>query len=332
MDNILCAPVMIPTLNRYEHLKKCIQSLKDNSLAKQTELYISLDFPPDDKYREGYARVKKYLEDGITGFKEVFIYYQKNNLGPGGNASFLQQEIFKKHDRYIYTEDDNVFSPNYLEYMNQCLEKFKDDESIFAIGGYSYPIHWTGKKNILIRQSLNFPAWGYGIWKKEYEEETQFSQTDVFEFMKSFRNARALYRQQRNLFNQAVYIASGKHYLAVLGNGKLRHIDAVKGLYMTINKKYMILPALSKVRNIGHDGSGQNCQAARKNDFTFKWYNFTGQEIDLSTQFLLDEANILDISSSHVKQLNHYFKLSNATLLKTWVIWFLKIWLKKDKA
>lgn len=320
---------MIPTLNRCEHLKKCIQSLNNNSLAAQTELYISLDFPPAEKYKEGYDRVKEYLQSGITGFKEVHIFYQKTNLGPSENSSFLQKEIFKRYDKYIYTEDDNIFSPNYLEYMNQCLEKYKDDDTIFAIGGYSYPIHWTDDSNVLIKQSLNFPAWGYGIWKKKYEDEKLFSRTDVFNYLKNFQNAKDLYRYHRNLFNHAVYIASGKHYLAILSNGELRHIDAVKGIYMFINKKYMILPALSKVRNIGHDGSGQNCQAAKRNDKTSDWYNFAEQEMDLSSKFILDEAKILDAGQSHVKQLNHYFKVSHKAMIKVWIIWFLRIWLKK---
>lgn len=321
---------MIPTLNRYEHLKKCIQSLQKNSLAAQTELFISLDFPPAEKYKEGYDQVKEYLQSGITGFKEVNIYYQESNLGPGKNSSFLQNEIFKRYDKYIYTEDDNIFSPNYLEYMNQCLEKFKNDETIYAIGGYSYPILWADDRNVLIRQPFNFPAWGYGTWKKEYENEKLFSRTDVIKYLKNLRNAIALYRDHRNIFNQAVYIASGKHYLAILSNGELRHIDAVKGLYMIINKKYMILPAISKVRNLGHDGSGQNCRTAKRNDHTSNWYNFAEQEIDLSTKFFLDEAKILDVNKLHVKQLNQYFKVSHGAMIKTWIIWFLKIWLKKN--
>lgn len=330
MNNIICAPVIIPTLNRYKHLKKCIQSLKNNSLAKQTEVYISLDFPPHEKYQAGYDQVKKYLQGGITGFKEVYIFYQKTNLGPSENSSFLKKEIFKKYDRYIFTEDDNVFSQNYLEYMNLCLEKFKDDETIYAIGGYTIPIEWSDDSNMIIRQSLDFTAWGYGTWKKEYEKEKLFSRTDIYKYLNNFQNAKYLYRNQRNLFNHAVYIASGKHYLAILDNGELRHIDIVQGLYLFINKKYMIFPAISKVRNMGYDGSGQNCKIAKNHDDTVNWYEYEKQEMDLSAKFILDETKILDINQSHIKQLNHYFKVSHCTMIKTWIIWFLKIWLKKE--
>ena len=46
------APITITTLNRYEHFVRCIQSLENNGLAKETELFISVDFPPSDKYKE----------------------------------------------------------------------------------------------------------------------------------------------------------------------------------------------------------------------------------------------------------------------------------------
>ena len=42
---IKCAPILIPTLCRYEHFVKCIQSLKENTLANESDLFIALDYP-----------------------------------------------------------------------------------------------------------------------------------------------------------------------------------------------------------------------------------------------------------------------------------------------
>ena len=107
------APVIIPTCNRIEHLKKCINSLASNEFAKFTEIYISVDFPPSEKYEKGYNEVINYLKGGIGGFKEVFVYIQEKNLGPSENANFLANQI-KSYDRWIFTEDDNEFSSNFL--------------------------------------------------------------------------------------------------------------------------------------------------------------------------------------------------------------------------
>ena len=49
------APVLIPTCNRIHHLKRCVESIARNKLAKETELYISVDYPPSEKYQDGYS-------------------------------------------------------------------------------------------------------------------------------------------------------------------------------------------------------------------------------------------------------------------------------------
>ena len=102
------AAVIIPTLNRKKHLKRCIESLQRNSDAKSTDLYISVDFPPAEKYQKGYPEVCEYVKT-ITGFATVNLYYQDKNLGPGLNRKFLEEKIAEKHDKYIFTDDDNEF-------------------------------------------------------------------------------------------------------------------------------------------------------------------------------------------------------------------------------
>ena len=58
---MIYAPILITTLNRYECLRRCIESLQKNSWADKTELFISVDYPPTDKYVDGYNKIKKYL-------------------------------------------------------------------------------------------------------------------------------------------------------------------------------------------------------------------------------------------------------------------------------
>ena len=63
---MIYAPVAVWTLNRYEHLRCCIDSLKKNKYAIDTEVYISLDFPPSEGYQEGYDKVRAYLHQNIS--------------------------------------------------------------------------------------------------------------------------------------------------------------------------------------------------------------------------------------------------------------------------
>ena len=61
-DAMKYAPVIIPTLCRYEHFVRCVESLKKNTWAKYTDIYIGLDYPKKDSHREGYLKIKEYLQ------------------------------------------------------------------------------------------------------------------------------------------------------------------------------------------------------------------------------------------------------------------------------
>ena len=57
MENKLLIPICIPTCNRYEHLKRCVESLSKCTLASETDLIISVDYPPSDKYVDGNEKI-----------------------------------------------------------------------------------------------------------------------------------------------------------------------------------------------------------------------------------------------------------------------------------
>ena len=87
------APVMITACNRYDHLQRCIASLQRNGYAKETELYISVDYPWDETYLNDWEKVCGLLRGPIEGFKQVTIYYQESNLGFYENKTFLYKSM-----------------------------------------------------------------------------------------------------------------------------------------------------------------------------------------------------------------------------------------------
>ena len=57
------APVIIPTLSRYEHFRKCFESLEKCTYAEETDVYVGLDYPPSEKYIEGWKKIDRYLQE-----------------------------------------------------------------------------------------------------------------------------------------------------------------------------------------------------------------------------------------------------------------------------
>lgn len=251
------APVIIPTLNRADHLQELVDSLKKNAYAKYTDLYISVDYPPNANYEAGYHAVKKYLQCKIEGFKNVFIYFQTANLGAFQNALFLVSEVGKRYDRYIITEDDNIFSPNFLEYMDKCLDKYEDNAEVIAVSGHIHDGIKNDSSNLLIMNSVLYDAWGVGHWvnkdKKVYEELT-FSYLE--NILNDYHRAYRLYNSNKFFFRLCVDCVIKHKGDMFSEKGEFYLIDQILTIYLNDANKRVINPSVSKVKNCGDDGSG----------------------------------------------------------------------------
>ena len=138
MNNKIFAPVLIPTLNRYEHLKRLVESLSKCHNADRTDLIIGLDYPPSDKYTEGWKKIKEYLPY-ITGFNNVIVIEANQNKGAGENfKSLLAYVIEQRYIGFIASEDDNEVSPNFLDFMNFGIKKCLEDKNFLGVCGYNY--------------------------------------------------------------------------------------------------------------------------------------------------------------------------------------------------
>ena len=70
------APVCIVTLNRYEHFRKCLESLEQCTGANKTEVFVSLDYPPSEKYIEGWKKTDAFLAQKEQNNWRLFLRQQ----------------------------------------------------------------------------------------------------------------------------------------------------------------------------------------------------------------------------------------------------------------
>lgn len=171
-------------------------------------------------------------------------------LGIHGNIWGSVEEILRSHDRFILSEDDNVFSPAFLEYVNKGLDKFESDKSVLAINGYRhfYDIKFDG--NNFYRQSVDFSAWGFGMWKDRFE--TSRAALERSYWIKKSLSPFNWFNTFRNGLNRL----SG--FIGKIA-GDTSMDDNGLSVYMAVNGMDVVMPEESMVRNTGWDGSGQNC-------------------------------------------------------------------------
>ena len=239
-------PVGIPTLCRYEHFKRCVESLARNTHADKTELVIGLDYPPSDKYREGYEKISKYI-DTIEGFAKVTVFRHKENLGAVGNFRYVERYIYSIYDAAIMTEDDNEFAQNFLDYMDKSLSRFKKDPKVLSVSGYCHPdFGYTGEVPVCF--SYEVSAWGIGMWRdKQILTTPKECQLYFEQFLRNKFLSIKIMRMCPTLFNMLLGVL---HY----------HLcDAQRGIYNMIEGTTQVRPTKTLVKNWGYDGSGINC-------------------------------------------------------------------------
>jgi len=133
MRNI--APIALFAYNRIEHTKRTIEALKANPLALDSQLYIFSDGPKNDKDHPEVENLRNYLKT-ISGFKSVKIFESKENKGLAPSLIAGINQIFEEQDTLIVFEDDIICSPLTLEFLNDCLDIYKDDKNVGMIHGH----------------------------------------------------------------------------------------------------------------------------------------------------------------------------------------------------
>lgn len=243
------SPILIPTLCRFEHLKRCVDSLSKCTYADKTDLYIALDYPLNDSHWAGYNKIIKYIPQ-IIGFNNVILIKREKNYGAVENTNLIIREVFEKNDRIFFSEDDNEFSPNTLEYINVGLEKFEKDDSIYAICASHHQIDIPNSTTGTYFTLDSYSPMGFATWKNKFLKYSEIDkQKYIVNFLNSYSNYKRFKKERLYLIASMLESISKKYILD----------DGLLTSYLLKNNMKCVFPISHKVRNHGHDGSGINC-------------------------------------------------------------------------
>lgn len=241
------APVVIFVYARPEHTKKMIESLSKNKLAKQSDVWIFSDYAKKESAIDKVNQVRKYIH-GIKNegyFKEVHIIEEQKNKGLANSVIEGVGKIIKEFDKVIVVEDDLILTENFLEYMNEALEFYKEDNRIWSISGYNVPMTIPKKYNKDIYLNYRGCSWGWATWKDRWDLVDW-----KVEDYKSFK---------RNIFKRKKFNRGGEDMALMLDSQVKGKIDswAIRWCYEQSKRDmYTIYPVKSLVYNDGLDGSG----------------------------------------------------------------------------
>jgi hypothetical protein len=249
MSDNQIAPVALFVFKRLDHVKKTLESLARNELALDTDLIIFSDGPASKKDVDDVARVRNFLSQ-VYGFKSVKTVFRESNLGLSKSIKSGLGEMFLHYESIIVLEDDMITSTYFLKFMNEALQKYKNDNRVASISGYVYPTEGKLPENFFIRGA---DCWGWATWSRGwmlYSDDGEFLLEKIikgrleriFDFNRSYPYTEMLMDQIEGR-NDSWAI---RWYAATFLQGKLT-----------------LYPGRSLVHNIGNDESGTH---SRKNN------------------------------------------------------------------
>ena len=126
------APIALFVYNRPTHTRLTVEALLRNPESACSSLYVFSDGPKNANDNYAVCEVRKYLSH-ISGFAEIHIIERKHNWGLANSIIDGVTQLCNQFGRTIVLEDDLETSSYFLAYMNEALERFKDDESVAAV-------------------------------------------------------------------------------------------------------------------------------------------------------------------------------------------------------
>jgi len=162
-----CAPVLLIGYNRSDFIEKQLDILRK---AAPERLYVAVDAPKDGD-RESAAANKRIRElvaaaDWTTN---VFTMFQERNIGCKYAVSKAITWFFENEESGIILEDDCMASLDFFRFATEMLDRYKDDERIGAVNGFSFFGSRTDCSQTY-RFSIHMDVWGWASWRRVWKD------------------------------------------------------------------------------------------------------------------------------------------------------------------
>lgn len=254
--------LVITAFNRPQHLEKTLQSALKH--CENIPVWIFIDGP---RGVEDVINVKT-CKDVAIEFKNQYRYEAKiftsdENRGLAQSIINAANTAFSIYEYVIFLEDDIVTSKEFYKFMDLCAEVYEHNANVMQVSGFNYNNKHVNTDTL---KSYFLPfttSWGWATWRRAWQH----------------------FNNDHNHW---------QHYFSSIG--RRRRFDAFGGFYNQLQRNYsgtihtwavfwyatvfeqqglVIYPETSLIKNIGHDGTGENCGTSNLQNVNLLQSEFT---------------------------------------------------------
>jgi hypothetical protein len=297
------APIILFAYDRLAHTRQTVEALLRNIGVRNHDLFIYSDAPRTLSSESAVSAVRDYLKT-IAGFRSITIRYRKHNYGLAKSIIDGVTEVLMFHEQVIVMEDDLITSPYFLNYMNDGLKYYANNDEVISIHGYVYPIKQNLKEPFFLRGA---DCWGWATWRRGWalfnsdgqallDGLTNRNLTNEFDFNGSFPFTEMLKSQ-------------------VKGDNDSWAIRWYASAFLA--DKLTLYPNRSLVHNIGNDKSGTHSDNTAQ-------YNSNLSE----SPIILNAKKIEDSKLGRIA-FENFFRQKNHRMYLNTIIQFFRNYLRK---
>ncbi len=288
------SPICLFAYNRPAEFEQTVEALKQNYLASESELFVFLDGPKDE-FNVVNTRAVEEIANSICGFKSVVVYKSETNKGLANSIIEGITKIFELHETVIVLEDDLITSPNFLDFLNQGLVHFKDNEKIFSISGWSLDLPALKHSNHDYYCHYRLSSWGWGIWKDRWKK---------IQWEKSYFET---FKKDSSLRRNFGKISADMPQMLLDYLNSTNNSWAIRACYRQFELgMYTIAPTRTKVNNIGFGSKATHTK--NKNRFD--------QKLDSTLQRTFEFRPFLAASPKTIDQFRFKYSLAARLIAK----------------
>lgn len=278
------APIALFIYKRPEHARRAIVSLQACDGAHSSPIYVFADGPKTEAEMPAVEATRAVARE-LLGGNAVFVE-QRRNRGLANSIIAGTTELCDRYGTSIIVEDDLMLAPSFLRFLNQGLERYRDEPRVMQVSGYMFDVPSIAHE----REGLFLPmttSWGWATWKRAW---------DLFDPSATGWSARLGDDAEARRFN-----LDGRYdYARMLKRQMNGEIDswAIRWYYSVFAHDGLVLfPPRTLVSNRGFDGSGTHDRLAR-----------AAHEVPLETVASFDLPS--EVAESRQKE--HVFEAINA--------------------
>jgi hypothetical protein len=245
MSSPKLSPIAVFAYNRPLHLEKTLSALARNVLASKSNVIVFCDGP---KGEEDIFLVEKTREIAKKnhGFLSNQVIESFTNKGLAESIIQGVSRICQEYGEVIVLEDDMESSPHFLEYMNEALNRYENDERVISAHGYVYPLRKDLQQPFFLRGA---DCWGWATWERGWR---------LFE-----RDGESLAKEisEKGLVREFNFDNSHDYYQMLLDFNERKNNSWAIRWYASafLKNKLTLYPHRSLIQNIGLDQSGTHC-------------------------------------------------------------------------